>query len=188
MLDRLEELVGAGRRVPFSRRVAIDGDAFRKIIAQMWIVVPQEIKRAQEFELERDRLIARAQEEAERLIAQAREDAARLLDEHDIRRQAEQQAEMLLKHAEEQAARIRADADEYAARTLRELADQVEYLRRVIANGISVLEAHRREQLAIAQGEQPSEETDGAEEEALTPVAEPPEKAADETDQPLQGG
>lgn len=174
--------MGAGRRVPFSRRVAIDGDAFRKIIAQMWIVVPQEIKRAQEFELERDRLIARAQEEAERLIAQAREDAARLLDEHDIRRQAEQQAEMLLKHAEEQAARIRADADEYAARTLRELADQVEYLRRVIANGISVLEAHRREQLAIAQGEQPGEETDSTAEEALTPIAEPPEKAADEAD------
>lgn len=151
LLDRLEQIVSEGRRLPFSKRATIDAEAFRKVIAQMWITVPEELKRAQEVDLERDRLIARAQQEAERILLQAREDAARLLDEHDIRVQAERDAALLLAQAEQRSASIRADADEYAERTLRELAEQVQHLSRVIANGIQVLEAHRREQTATAQ-------------------------------------
>lgn len=152
LLDRLEQIVSEGRRwLPFSRRVTIDAEAFRKVIAQMWITVPEEIKRAQEVDLERDRLIARAQQEAERILMQAREDAARLRDEHEIRVQAERDAALMLAEAERRSARICADADEYAERTLRELEEQVQHLSRVIANGIQVLEAHRREQTEAAQ-------------------------------------
>jgi hypothetical protein len=151
LLDRLEQVVSEGRRLPFRKRVVIDAEAFGKIIGQMWITVPEEIKRAQEVDLERDRLIARAQQEAERIILQAREDGARLLDEHEVRVLAERDAALMLARAEQHSASIRADADEYAERTLRELAEQVEHLGRVIANGVSVLEAHRREQAAAAQ-------------------------------------
>lgn len=151
LLDRLEQVVSDGWRLPFGKRRFIDADAFRKIIGQMWITVPEAIKRAEQFEEERDRLIARAQQEAERIIAQAREDAAQMLDEHTVRVQAEREAASLTARAEQYSARTRADADEYAERTLRELGEQVEHLGRVIANGVNVLETHRREQAALAE-------------------------------------
>ena len=97
--------------------------------------------------------------------------AARLLDEHDIRVQAERDAALMLAQAEQRSASIRADADEYAERTLRELAEQEQHLSRVIANGIQVLEAHRREQTATAQ-ELAFALAHGAQPDASAPVSE----------------
>ncbi len=143
-------MVKAGWRLPFGRRVAIDREAFRKLVGQMWVSVPQAIKQAEELAVERDRYITQAQQEAQEIIAQARQDAARLTDEHVVLAQAQARADELLAHAERQSALIRSGADEYAEQTLRDLAEQVEQLQRVIVNGIGVLAAHRQEQAAVA--------------------------------------
>jgi vacuolar-type H+-ATPase subunit H len=143
LIDRIEELLDSGWRVPMSKRVAIDEEAFLNIIDQMRITVPQEIKQAREVALERDKYIAQAHEEARRIIAQAREDAAAQLDEHVLRQQAEERASTVLKKAVEEATLIRAGADEYAEGKLRELGRQLERLQAVVANGLSTIEERR---------------------------------------------
>ncbi len=143
MIDRLEELVNNGARLPLSSKVIIDENAFLNMIDQMRISIPQEIKQAKEIQLERDKYVAQAHEEARRILAQAREDAAKQLDEHQLRQQAQAQAEAILRRAEQDAARIRAGADEYAEAKLKELAQHLAQIQTVIQNGLATLEERR---------------------------------------------
>jgi len=86
LIDQLEQVFDQGFRVPLSDKVAIDKWAFLNIVDQMRLTIPQEIKQARDVQLERDKYIAQAHDEAREIIAQAREDAAKLLDEHQLRR------------------------------------------------------------------------------------------------------
>jgi len=126
-----------------STRVAINEEAFLNIVDQMRITVPQEIRQAREIALERDKYIAQAHEEAREIIAQAREDAARQLDEHSLRKEAEERASAVLKEALEEATRIRSGAEDYAEAKLRELAEQLDHLQGVVRNGIVTIESRQ---------------------------------------------
>ena len=153
LIDRLEDLLEHGWRIPLGNKVAIDEGMFLNIIDQMRIVIPQEIKQAREVQQERDRYVAQAHEEARRIIAQAREDAARELDEHKLRKAADTQAEAIHQRAQQEAARIRSGADEYAETKLKELAANLSQLQTVIQNGINLLENRRTQYLEAAPGE-----------------------------------
>ncbi|MFO7917141.1 MAG: ATPase [Anaerolineae bacterium] len=143
LIDQLEELFDEGWRLPFGRRVAIDEDAFLNIVDQMRITIPQEIKQAREVQLERDKYIAQAHEEARRIMAQAREDAAKQLDEHELKEAAQEEAEEIVKVARADARRVRAGADDYAEAKLMDLARSVDQLQQVIRNGLEALDKRR---------------------------------------------
>ena len=140
LIDRLDELLDDGWRVPLSSRVALDEQAFLNLIDQMRITIPREIKRAHEVETEKDKYIGQAHEEARRIIAQAREDAAKLLDEHQVREMAQAQAEKMIEQARQEADRIRSGAEEYAESELRKLESQVSALQQMVRNGLAMLE------------------------------------------------
>ena len=145
LIDRLEELLDRGWRVPVTKRVAIDEDLFLNIIDQMRITIPQDIQFAQEVLRERDRYLAQAQEEAAQLIVQAREDASRQVEHLSVRSEAEAEARRLIREAEREAQRIRAGAEDYAESQLKDLARQVAQLMSTIRNGLEVLEQRRAE-------------------------------------------
>jgi vacuolar-type H+-ATPase subunit H len=146
LVDRLEELVESGRRLPFGGNVSVDRETFLNIVDQMRITIPQDLRRYQEFEAEKERYIAQAQEEARTILEQAREDAARLLDEQAIRKQAEEDAQAMLERAHRDAQEVRAGSDAYALDSLRVLQEQVERLATTIQNGLA--------QVARSQGRQ----------------------------------
>lgn len=123
--------------------MAVDEDAFLNIMDQMRITIPQEIKQAREVQLERDKYIAQAHEEARRIIAQAREDAAKQLDGHELKEAARAEAEEIVEAARADARRIRAGADDYAEAKLVELARSVDQLQQVIRNGLEALGKRR---------------------------------------------
>jgi len=148
LIDQLEQVFDQGFRVPLSDKVAIDKWAFLNIVDQMRLTIPQEIKQARDVQLERDKYIAQAHDEAREIIAQAREDAAKLLDEHQLRRSAQTQAEAMITRARREALRIRAGAEEYAESQLKELDRHVEQLQRVIRNGLTAIENRRSARLA----------------------------------------
>ncbi len=125
--------------MPFKGGVAVDREALLNIIDQMRITIPQDLRRYKEFEVEKERYIAQAQEEARTILEQAREDAARLLDEQSIRQQAETDARKILERARREADEVRAGSDAYALGSLRNLEVQVQRLARTIQNGLSEL-------------------------------------------------
>jgi hypothetical protein len=89
-------------------------------------------------------LIAHANEEAERLVALAREQAAALVHEHELIKEAEQQAELLLEQVRAEAQEVRAGADEYAIDVLQELEARLTQQLNTVRNGISTLVPARR--------------------------------------------
>ena len=75
LLDRLEELVGTGRRVPLSTRVIVEEDEFLAILDQIRAAVPREIRDAQRVVEERSEIIISAQQEAAKILDMARSQA-----------------------------------------------------------------------------------------------------------------
>ena len=84
LVERLETVINAGQRVPFTNKIVVDERECLDIVDQMRIVVPEEIKQARRLSQDRDRIVGQAQEEAERVIARAHEQADRLMDERGV--------------------------------------------------------------------------------------------------------
>ena len=68
LLDRLEELVSLGKRVPFYGKVMVEENEFLALVDQLRIAVPNEIKQAQRVIRERQTIIAESHEEAARIL------------------------------------------------------------------------------------------------------------------------
>jgi hypothetical protein len=79
LVDQLEELVGVGKRVPFSGKVMVEEEIFLGLIDQLRVAVPNEIKQAQRVIRERERIIAEAQEEASKILETAKKRVAYLI-------------------------------------------------------------------------------------------------------------
>ena len=75
LIDRLEELFNDAKAVPFTHNVVVDEDRMLEIIDQMRIVIPDEVKKAQQVLAQRDRFLAQAQEEADRTIVLCQNEA-----------------------------------------------------------------------------------------------------------------
>lgn len=139
MIDCLEELLDHSAHIPLSSRVIVDEDEYLRLIDQMRISVPQEIKHARQIEAEREARLAAAQEQAEAMIAAGQQKADELTTEHVIVGRAEERAEEVLANAYAEAAAIRADADSYALEVLERLAAQLDGFARTVHNGIELL-------------------------------------------------
>jgi vacuolar-type H+-ATPase subunit H len=179
----LEELIEHGHRWPFGNGVVVDREAFLNLIDQMRISIPQEIRRSQEFEIERERYIAQAQEDARVIVEQAREDAARMLDDQEIKRQAEVDAKRIVERARREAQEVRDGADIYAEEVLRELDRHARLITRTIQNGLRELgkQGEGEEATAdetVAAPPKPPEGADGAATETRTDVHSVPSESS----------
>jgi len=141
LIERLEELLDRGTRVPMTTRVIIDEHEYLRLIDQMRISVPQEIKHARQIEAERDALLAAAHTQAEAMIEAARQKVDGLVAEHIVLKQAEERADEVLGQSYQEAARIRGEADAYALEVLQRIAAQLESFGRTVQNGIRLLES-----------------------------------------------
>jgi cell division septum initiation protein DivIVA len=124
-----------------STRVVIDENEYLRLIDQMRISVPQEIKNARQVEAERDALLAAAQEQADAMLEAANERSDALTADHVVLAQAQQRADEILTKAYEEAAQIRSEADAYSLEVLHRIKGQLEHFGLTVANGIRLLEA-----------------------------------------------
>ena len=136
LIDRLEELFNEARAVPFTHNVVVDEDRMLEVIDQMRIVVPDEVKKAQQVLAQRDRFLAQAQEEADRTIALARDKAEQIAGRDNIVVEAQRRAEQILAQARADADATRRDADDYVVDTLVQLQDNLEKILNQVRNGV----------------------------------------------------
>jgi F0F1-type ATP synthase membrane subunit b/b' len=140
LIDRLEELFNDAKAVPFTHNVVVDEDRMLEIIDQMRIVIPDEVKKAQQILGQRDRFLAQAQEEADRTIALAREKADQLAMKDNIVQEAQRRAEQIIAQARADAEATRRDADDYVVDTLMQLKDNLEKVLNQVHNGVRSLQ------------------------------------------------
>ena len=121
LVDRLENALNTGQRVPFTNKIMVDERECLDIVDQMRIVVPEEIKQARRVSQDRDRITGQAQEEAERIMNRAHEQAEQLMDDQGLLDRARDREREIIEEAELQAQEIRDQADQYAFQILDDL-------------------------------------------------------------------
>ncbi|MGE5073201.1 MAG: hypothetical protein ACM3MF_07220 [Anaerolineae bacterium] len=136
LIDRMEELFNEARAVPFTHNVVVDEDRMLEVIDQMRIVIPDEVKKAQQVLAQRDRFLAQAQEEADRTIALARDKAEQIAARDNIVVEAQRRGEQILAQARADADATRRDADDYVVDTLVQLQDNLEKILNQVRNGV----------------------------------------------------
>jgi hypothetical protein len=145
LIDRLEQLVSAGTRLPLSSRTMIDEQGFLDIIDQLRVSVPEELKQARRFTQERERVMQQAEAEAAKIISAAQERATQMLQENDLIRRAEDEAGHLVAVAEQEAEDTRLGADHYAAEVLTGLEQELTRLLVTARRGKATLDRSTRQ-------------------------------------------
>ncbi len=126
LVDRLEELVSLGKRVPFSTRVMVEEEEFLALVDQLRVAVPNEIKQAQRVIKERERIIGEAQDEAAEIVDRAHEEADRLVSQSALLAEAKQRGEEILRRAEEEHQRTKGELDVYVLQQAQLVEDAIQ--------------------------------------------------------------
>lgn len=140
LVDMLEQLLNQSRPLPFTHNVIVDEDRMLDIIDQMKIVIPEEVKKAQQLLAQKDRVLAQAQEEGTRTLSIAREKSEQLVERDAIVQAAQARADQILAQARAEADRTRKDADGYVIERLTHLEMELDRALNQVRNGIRTLQ------------------------------------------------
>ncbi len=140
LLDRLEEIINAGKHIPLTDQIVIDENRALELIDQMRISIPEEIEKARRVMRERERVLAQANEEAARIRELAREKSETLIQRDSITQAAQARATSIVEQSRTEAEAVRQDADEYVMDVLSDLEDALMRTLGVVRNGISHVE------------------------------------------------
>lgn len=135
LIDRLEALIVAGRKVPMTNKVMIDEESLTSLVDQMHAVIPDEIKQSKRILAERERILDNAHAEADEIVRMAKEQADFMLQEKGLLKASQEQAERIIRQAEEEADGIRVGADTYAAQVLSEFEELLTRQMTIVRNG-----------------------------------------------------
>ena len=140
LVDRLEQVLNDSTRVPMSAYLMVNEDKIYNIVDQLRITVPDEIKRANRIESEKERILAQAHEEAERIRELAKQEASELVDREVITSAAQQRADHILERARRDAQTLRQEADLYVVSELNKLEEDLLRSLAVVRNGLHHLQ------------------------------------------------
>lgn len=140
LVDRLEELFNESRPIWFTHSVVMDEDRLLDLIDQMRVSIPEEIKKSQQLMVQKDRILAQAQEEANRTIALAREKADKMVEKDPITGAAQTRAEQIIAQSRLECDQMKRDADEYVHQSLLAFQAELDALLRQVKNGIMTIE------------------------------------------------
>ena len=136
LVDRLEQVLNDSYRVPLSAYLFVHEDKAFSVIDQMRVSVPEEVKRANRIEAEKDRILAQAHEEADRIRELAKQEAAELVRRDAVMMAAQQRADNILERARRDADTLRRDADAYVVEALLKLEDELTRTLAEVRNGL----------------------------------------------------
>ncbi|MGH7883230.1 MAG: hypothetical protein ACREN8_10070 [Candidatus Dormibacteraceae bacterium] len=121
LLDRLDQVISQGRRLPFSRNVVLDEEEMRELIDQLREGLPEDIKQANWTVREQQRLLGEAQAEAARIVAMAEQRTDNSYLEREALRRVKLESQKIIKVAQGKAAKVEEGADAYALAQLQQL-------------------------------------------------------------------
>ncbi|MCA9964301.1 MAG: hypothetical protein KC423_08660 [Anaerolineales bacterium] len=150
LVDRLEEVFNNSLRVPLSAYLLINEDQIFSIIDQMRVAVPEEVKRANRIEAEKERILAQAHEEANRIRDLAKQEASELVRRDSVLMAAQQRSDNILERGRREADVLRQDADAYVMEVLTRLEEDLLRYLSVVRNGLDKVSGEQP-QTAVSQ-------------------------------------
>ena len=143
LIDRLEELFNESRPIWFTHSVIVDEDRMLDLIDQMRVSIPEEVKKAQQILVQRDRILAQAQEEASRTLSLARDKSEQLMERDSVITASQARAEQIIDQARAEAEATKREADEYVLETLSRLEMEMDRTLSQVRNGIRTLQMEK---------------------------------------------
>jgi len=143
LIDRLEQELSQGQRLPFTSSVLVNEQRLWDIIDNMHTFIPEEVQRAKQVERERERILAQAREEAGRIVDLARERAEELTSSHELVRSARAEAAEIVSRARSEAERLQLEADSYALDVLVQMEEQLKRVLQTVQNGERLLSGRK---------------------------------------------
>ena len=113
-LERLEELIEQGRKVPFTEKCIIEKNELLDIIKEIRLNLPDELNKAKWIKEERERIIAEAQKDADDIVKEAENRIISMIDEHEITKKAYAKKNEIIASANEMYREYSRDAANYA--------------------------------------------------------------------------
>ncbi|PSR20691.1 MAG: hypothetical protein C7B45_13705 [Sulfobacillus acidophilus] len=125
LLEHLEQLLAAARRLPWGHSVLIDAEQVRTIIDQVRHALPESMRQAEWVLRERDRILEEAGHNADQVMNDALERVHALALDSQVVKEAQIRAEAIIEEAEKRAQEIHRGAISYADEVLAGLDDQI---------------------------------------------------------------
>lgn len=114
LIDKLEDLIATGRKMPFTPNVIVNETKVFEIIDEIRATLPEELKQARWIVKERQDMLDEAEKEANRILEEAREQAKQMALETEVYKTAEKQAAEIIESAKAREKEIRLGAEDYA--------------------------------------------------------------------------
>lgn len=162
LVDRLEQILSESRRIPMTTTLLVDEDQVFNIIDQLRVTIPDEVKRANRVEAEKERIMAQAQEEAARIRHLAKQEAEELVRRDAVTASAHQRAENVMERARRDAEALRHDADVYVVNVLAKLEEDLLRSLSVVRNGLRKVQAEQAAAAEALEQQQQAQEAQAA--------------------------
>ncbi len=125
VLNRMEDQISEGKKMPFSDQVLVDREEMLFMIRVIRENLPEELRQARWLLQQNRQLIAEARKEAEQIMREAEQQMTRMIDEHEVTQQAKHEAKSILTSADQRARSIENQVIDYAKNVLVDLEDQL---------------------------------------------------------------
>ena len=152
VIDKVDALVNTSPKVPATRSRLVDGDKVMKLVEQLRLSIPQDIRAAQEVIEKKDLILNQAQVDARRVrneteaefnarLEQSELVVAASRQSEEMMQEAERKANRIMEHAEAESSRSRAEADAYVMQALRNLEREMTSVLTAVRKGLDTLGA-----------------------------------------------
>ncbi len=118
LLQRLVELIEAGRPMPMSATVRINRDEALELLDEAIARLPEQLKAARWLLREREEFLARVEREGDEILDAARARAERMVQRTEVVRSADARARQLIEEADAESRRLRHEAEDFCDQRL----------------------------------------------------------------------
>lgn len=125
LIEALEDKVEQSMTIPFWGKGIVDKDELLDMLQEIRVKFPDEMKQAKWVKEERQRIISDAQKEAANIVQGAEDKIVALINEHEITKQAYEQANQIIEKAQTNSREIRIGANQYADDILRHVEEEM---------------------------------------------------------------
>ena len=125
ILNMMEDTIDKASSEPLTGKIILDKNELLDYIQEMRLVYPEELKEAKWVKSERQRILDEAEARAETIQKNAAETQMQLINEHEIYRCAEEQANEMMEQVKQEAMDREQEADSYVLSALEKLEEDI---------------------------------------------------------------
>lgn len=132
LLQKIEDYLNKSMSIPISGKVLVDRDVFLKMIQDVRLMLPDDIKKAEWIESHKQEILLEAQQQSDVIVSEAEKKIKLMVSEEEIVKMAKVEAEEIIAAAQKSAKEIRLGSKEYADSILEKLEKDLTEILRIL--------------------------------------------------------